>query len=62
MSHEFGGKFFDSEVLKEKLDVESLHGIGKYAADSWKIFVDREIVDDVQDKELVNYVNWAKSL
>lgn len=41
-------------------DIPSLPGIGKYAADSYKIFVEREIVDDVTDKELINYVRWAK--
>lgn len=41
-------------------DVSELHGIGKYASDSWKIFVTRELVDDVKDKELRHYVEWAK--
>lgn len=41
--------------------VEELHGIGKYALDSYRIFVKGELpgVDDVDDKELKNYLRWA---
>lgn len=39
--------------------INDVYGIGKYAADSFKIFVEGKIVIDVQDKELKNYVKWA---
>lgn len=44
------------------LPIDEVYGIGKYAADSWKIFVGRKVVTDVEDKELKNYVEWALSL
>lgn len=43
-------------------DVSELPGVGKYARDSFEMFVVGYIVDDVCDKELKNYVMWAKSL
>ena len=55
---------FDYLVVRPDLNrdgVLSLSGVGKYASDSWRIFVDREIVHDVQDKELRRYVEWAGS-
>lgn len=39
---------------------EDLPSVGKYAADSFKIFCSGYIVDDVLDKELKNYVQWAQ--
>lgn len=44
------------------VDPLDLYGIGKYGADSYNIFVKGNIVEDVQDKELRNYVNWAKKI
>lgn len=42
-------------------DPTDLYGIGKYGSDSYKMFVyPGEIVEDVEDKELRNYVRWAK--
>ena len=41
-------------------DVTTLYGIGKYGADSFRIFVEGYLVEDVLDKELKNYVAWAK--
>lgn len=41
-------------------DVRELYGIGKYGADSYEIFVRRNLVDDVEDKELKRYVAWAR--
>lgn len=41
-------------------DVLELPGIGKYAADSHRIFCEGYLVLDVQDKELKNYVRWAQ--
>jgi adenine-specific DNA glycosylase len=40
---------------------EKLYGIGKYAEDSYKLFVKGEIVGNVEDKELTKYVQWASS-
>lgn len=42
-------------------DPLELHGIGKYGADSFNIFCRGYLVEDVQDKELRNYVRWASS-
>lgn len=42
-------------------DPLELYGIGKYGADSYNMFVVGKIIDDVQDKELKNYVRWARS-
>ena len=38
-----------------------LHGIGNYAMDSWKMFLDGEIVDDPSDHVLKDYVKWRKN-
>jgi hypothetical protein len=40
--------------------VEDLYGVGKYAADSYNIFVKAIFIEEVEDKELRNYVLWAK--
>ena len=40
--------------------IEELPGVGKYAADSWKLFQDGDINISVEDKELIKYVKWAK--
>lgn len=37
-------------------EASDLYGIGKYGSDSYKIFYKNEIPDDVQDKELKNYI------
>lgn len=42
------------------VDVTALPGVGKYAADSYEIFVRRRLVPDPTDKELIKYVGWAK--
>lgn len=41
-------------------DLIELPGIGKYGADSYNMFISGDLVDDVTDKELRNYVNWVK--
>lgn len=43
-------------------DVMTLYGVGKYASDSYKIFIDGRIDIDVDDKELKKYVSWAKEV
>jgi len=42
-------------------DANDLHGIGKYGADSYKIFFKGVIPNDVQDKELKKYVESLAS-
>lgn len=43
-------------------NVSLLPGVGKYAADSWRIFVDGKIDIEPGDTKLKKYVEWAKSL
>lgn len=43
-------------------DVRGLPGIGKYAADSYNMFVRGDLVEDVADKELRKYVAWARGI
>lgn len=38
-----------------------MYGIGKYGQDSYRIFCEGVLVEDVTDKELRNYVRWARS-
>jgi len=40
-------------------DVRSLPGVGRYASDSYRMFVSGDLVEDVADKELRRYVEWA---
>jgi hypothetical protein len=42
-------------------DPTDLPGIGKYGSDSYRIFISRELLEDVEDKELRRYVQWAKN-
>ena len=42
-------------------DVLELPGVGKYAADSYNMFIRGNVVTDVTDKELRKYVDWAVS-
>lgn len=51
-----------SEGYLRGLPVDELHGVGRYAHDSWRIFVQREIFPDVEDKELKNYIAWARGI
>lgn len=56
---------FDYLVVRPDLspgEVGRLHGVGKYARDSFVMFVGGEVVEDAQDKELSRYVQWALSL
>lgn len=55
---------YDYIAYRPDLDISAvnkLYGIGKYAADSFFMFVGGKIVDDVKDKELRKYVEWAKN-
>ena len=42
--------------------VEECRGVGKYAADSYKMFVGGYLILNVQDKELKRYVRWAQEV
>jgi len=46
--------------LDPSQDVDDLPGIGKYGRDSFEIFFRGNVVGDVTDKELRNYVSWKK--
>lgn len=52
---------FDFIVMRVNpgIDVSDLHGCGKYAVDSYNIFCRGYLVEDVRDKELRRYVDWA---
>jgi methyl-CpG-binding domain protein 4 len=47
-------------LVDDWLEVQDFYGVGKYAADSYRMFVMGEIVDDAEDKELKRYVEWAR--
>jgi methyl-CpG-binding domain protein 4 len=44
------------------IDVKDLPGVGKYAADSYRIFIDGKIDIEPTDLKLKKYVEWARSL
>lgn len=44
------------------VDVAKLPGCGRYAAESFEIFVRGNLVARPQDKELRRYVKWARAL
>lgn len=41
-------------------DVMDLPGVGKYASDSYRMFVEGYLVDDVTDAKLRLYLSWAR--
>jgi methyl-CpG-binding domain protein 4 len=54
----------DFSIFRPDLRPSAIHGlssVGKYAQDSFKIFVTGELVEDVIDKKLKLYVDWAKT-
>ena len=53
LSREFNGPWSD---------VNDLPGVGKYAADSWRIFVDGMLDVTPTDIKLKKYVDWARSV
>ncbi len=54
-------KFSKQYISLNWQDVGDLYGIGKYARDSWLIFQENQLPQDVTDKELKKYVNWANT-
>lgn len=56
-------KMSEDFVTKRWMEPTELHGCGKYAQESWDIFIKGELPvspDDVDDKELKRYVEWAR--
>ena len=49
-------KMSEQFLTWDGIEASDLHGIGKYGSDSYKIFYDKKIPDDVQDKELKKYI------
>jgi endonuclease III len=47
-------------VEQKHLDTRKLPGVGKYALDSYKIFIMGELEVNPTDKKLSKYVEWAK--
>tara|TARA_Y100001970_G_C13900320_1_gene683304 strand:+ start:65 stop:445 length:381 start_codon:yes stop_codon:yes gene_type:complete len=41
----------------DQIDAKKLHGIGKYGSDSYEIFYNNVVPNNVQDKELLKYIN-----
>jgi endonuclease III len=62
MSEEYLEELWRVKDDVRQIRVEDLYGIGKYAADSYNMFVKGYLVEDAQDKELRNYLNWARGL
>lgn len=54
--------FLMMDPVKNPVDIKELRGCGKYASDSFEIFVRGNLVQDVGDKELRKYVEWASAL
>jgi len=49
-----------SFVDGEYKSVRDLPGVGKYAADSHRMFCEGYLVENVQDEKLKAYLSWAK--
>lgn len=47
--------------IKGWTDVNDLPGVGKYAADSWRVFVDGKLDVQPTDGVLQKYLGWARS-
>lgn len=62
MSEEYEEELWRVNGDVRQVRVEDLYGIGKYAADSYNMFVKGYLVEGVEDKELKNYLVWAKEL
>lgn len=50
-----------SDWYRGKRPPEKIFGVGKYASDSYKLFVQGILISDAADKELQHYVEWARS-
>jgi endonuclease III len=52
---------FSKAWMQDWKSPKELPGIGKYAMDSWKIFVEGQIVEDPTDHVLNDYVLWRRT-
>ena len=52
-------KKLSTAILEDWNSVLELPGVGKYAADSYRIFIDGYIDIEPTDKELKKYKEWA---
>jgi methyl-CpG-binding domain protein 4 len=50
-----------SAITRPWRDVDDLPGVGKYAADSFRIFVEGKMDVDPTDAKLRKYVEWARN-
>jgi methyl-CpG-binding domain protein 4 len=48
--------------LKSWKDITDLPGVGKYAADSWKMFVEGRLDVEPSDSKLQKYLDWCRTL
>jgi methyl-CpG-binding domain protein 4 len=60
MTEDVGHQYRELKNDRMQIDPSNLYGCGKYASDSYNMFVKGQIVEDVEDKELKNYVRWAR--
>jgi len=54
-------KKFSSDYLGDWVDVKELYGIGKYASDSYEIFIKQNFDIEPSDKALNKFLYWNKS-
>lgn len=54
MAHRWSRREWDGDPVKTRLDVLQLPGCGKYAADSWSIFMEKDYLVNPDDGKL----NW----
>lgn len=50
------------DVVSGRVRVESLPGCGRYAAESFELFVKGRLMSRSVDKELRRYIRWARSM
>lgn len=51
-----------SRAFIDGVDVKNLPGVGRYALDSYMIFVNGSLDVQPTDKKLIKYVQWASSI
>lgn len=55
-------KKFSEDYLGEWEDVNELHGIGKYASDSYQIFIKQNFDIEPDDGALNKFMHWYKKV
>jgi methyl-CpG-binding domain protein 4 len=53
-------RFSEEFIAKDWKDPIELHGIGKYAQDSWEIFQNFNFDVQPTDGALIDYLNWLE--